>query len=48
MILFPYMKTSVFHARIQVLRRVTIPKPICDALDLKKGDKVEIIVKKVE
>lgn len=47
MILFQYMKTSIFQARVQVLRRITIPKPICDALEIKKGDKVEVIVKKV-
>jgi AbrB family looped-hinge helix DNA binding protein len=34
--------------RVQKLRRVTIPKPIYEALELSEGDTVEIRVKKVE
>lgn len=39
--------TSVFHASMQKGRRVVIPRPICEALEIDNGDKVEITVKKV-
>lgn len=42
------MKTSTFQVKIQELRRIAIPKPICEALDIKKGNKVEVTVRKVE
>lgn len=42
------MTSSVYRMRVQELRRVTIPKAIYEALDLQKGDLVEIVIKKVE
>jgi len=42
------MKESVFQARVQKLRRIAIPKPICDALNIKERDRVEVIIRKVE
>ena len=42
------MKESVFQVRVQKLRRIAIPKQICDALDIKEGDKVKVSIKKVE
>jgi len=33
--------------KVQELRRIVIPKPICEALGIKKGDKVEVVIKKV-
>lgn len=42
------MMSSVYQMKVQALRRVTIPKAIYEALDLQKGDLVEIIIKKVE
>jgi len=40
------MKESVFQVKVQRQRRIVIPRPICEALDIKKGDKVEIIIRK--
>jgi len=42
------MKTSVFQTKVQDLRRIVIPKPICDALKIRKGDTVEVTIKRVE
>ena len=42
------MSKSVFVARVQKLRRIVIPKPICEALEIKEGDKVEVEVRKVK
>jgi len=42
------MKESVFRARVQKLRRIAIPRPICEALNIKEGDKVEVIIRRVE
>jgi len=42
------MKTSIFQVKVQELRRIAIPKPICEALNIEKGSKVEITVRKVE
>ena len=42
------MKESVFRRRVQKLMRIAIPKPICEALEIREGDTVEIIIKKVE
>jgi AbrB family looped-hinge helix DNA binding protein len=42
------MKESVFQVRVQKLRRIAIPRQICDALGIKEGDKVEVTVRKVE
>jgi AbrB family looped-hinge helix DNA binding protein len=42
------MKESIFQARIQKLRRIAVPRQICDALDIKDGDKVEVTIRKVE
>jgi len=42
------MKESTYRIRVQKLRRVTIPKPIYEALELNVGDTVEIIIRKVE
>jgi len=42
------MKESVFRARVQKLRRIVIPRPICEALGIKEGDKVEVIIRRVE
>jgi len=44
----PEKKTSVFQAKVQDLRRVSIPNPICKALGIKRGDTVEITVQKVK
>ncbi len=41
------MKESTYRMRVQKLRRVTIPKPIYDALELNYRDVVEVTVKKV-
>ena len=41
-------KTSVFRTSVQIERRVVIPRPICEALNIKRGDKVEVIVRKVQ
>jgi len=41
------MRESVFHAKVQKLRRIVIPKPICAALNIKEGDKVEVTIRKV-
>jgi len=42
------MDKSVFVARVQKLRRIVIPKPICEALEIKEGDKVEVTVRKIK
>jgi len=42
------MKESIFQVRVQKLRRIAIPRQICDALVIKEGDRVEITVRKVE
>lgn len=42
------MKESIFQAKVQKLKRVAIPKQICDALNINEGDRVEITVRKVE
>jgi AbrB family looped-hinge helix DNA binding protein len=42
------MKESIYRMRVQKLRRVTIPKPIYEALELSQGDTVEIKIKKVK
>jgi len=42
------MSESVFQAKVQKLRRVAIPKPICAALDVQEGDVVEIKLRKVQ
>jgi AbrB family looped-hinge helix DNA binding protein len=42
------MKESIFQVRVQKLRRIAIPRQICDALGIKEGDRVEITVRKVE
>jgi len=42
------MKDSTYRTRIQDLRRIVIPVPICEALELVKGDIVEIKVRKVK
>ncbi|MFQ6080511.1 MAG: AbrB/MazE/SpoVT family DNA-binding domain-containing protein [Candidatus Bathyarchaeia archaeon] len=42
------MKESVFQVKVQKLRRIAIPRPICDALGIKEGDRVEVIIRKVE
>jgi bifunctional DNA-binding transcriptional regulator/antitoxin component of YhaV-PrlF toxin-antitoxin module len=39
---------SVFQTSVQKGRRVVIPRPICDALKIEKGDKVRIVVEKVK
>ena len=41
-------KESVFVAKVQKLRRVVIPKSICEALGINVGDIVEIRIKKAE
>jgi AbrB family looped-hinge helix DNA binding protein len=41
------MKESVFQVRVQKLRRIAIPRQVCDALSIKEGDKVEVTIKKV-
>lgn len=43
----PREKESVFRANVQTLRRVVIPKEISEALGIKQGDKVEIVIRKV-
>jgi AbrB family looped-hinge helix DNA binding protein len=42
------MSESVFQATVQKLRRIVIPKPICEALEVRQGDKVEIKLRKVQ
>jgi len=42
------MKESIFQVRVQKLRRIAIPRQICDALGIKEGDRVEVTVGKVE
>lgn len=42
------MKESVFRAKVQKLRRIVIPVQICEALDINEGDKVEVVIRKVE
>jgi len=42
------MRESIFQVKVQKLRRIAIPRQICEALNIKHGDKVEIIVQKVE
>jgi len=42
------MRESTYRMPVQKLRRVTIPKPIYEALELKVGDTVQITIKKVE
>jgi AbrB family looped-hinge helix DNA binding protein len=42
------MRESLFQARVQKLRRIVIPKPICEALNIREGDRVEVRIRKVE
>ena len=41
------VKTATFKARVQRLRRVVIKKKIAEELDIKRGDIVEITIRKV-
>ena len=41
-------KMSVFQAELQKLHRVSVPKAICEALELNYKTKVEITIHKVE
>ena len=41
------MKESVYRIQVQKLRRVTIPKPIYEALELSVGETVEVTVRKL-
>jgi AbrB family looped-hinge helix DNA binding protein len=41
------MKESIFQTKVQKLRRIVIPRQICDALRINEGDKVEIKITKV-
>jgi AbrB family looped-hinge helix DNA binding protein len=40
-------KESIFVTKLQVQRRIVIPKGIVEALGLKKGDKIEVRIKKM-
>lgn len=48
------MKDSKFEAKVSErkgskysnVKYITIPKNICDQIDLQKGDKIEVIIKK--
>jgi len=42
------VKESVFRAKVQKLRRIAIPPQICEALGIKEGDKVEVVIRKVD
>ncbi len=42
------MKKSTFRGKLQVFRRVAIPKGICDALEIGLHDTVEIVIRKVK
>jgi bifunctional DNA-binding transcriptional regulator/antitoxin component of YhaV-PrlF toxin-antitoxin module len=42
------MRESLFVGRVQKLRRVVIPRGVYEALRLNTGDKVEIVIRKVE
>lgn len=43
-----YMSESVYQTRVQKMYRISIPKPIRDALDIREGNTVEVRIKKVE
>ena len=40
------MNVAEFRARLQKYRRIVVPKEICDMLDIKEGDEVEVIIRK--
>ena len=42
------MKSSIFQVKVQELRRIVIPKPICEALNIERGSRVEIAIRKVD
>jgi len=41
-------RESVFRVKVQKIRRIAIPKPICDALGIKEGDTVELRIRRIE
>jgi AbrB family looped-hinge helix DNA binding protein len=41
-------RESVFRVKVQKIRRIAIPKPICDALGIEEGDTVELRIRRIE
>ena len=37
-----------FRAKVQKLRRIVIPKPVCKARGIEEGDEVDIELERVE
>lgn len=42
------MNESVFVTKLQIERRIVIPRPITEALDIKRGDKVMVKIWKAK
>jgi bifunctional DNA-binding transcriptional regulator/antitoxin component of YhaV-PrlF toxin-antitoxin module len=41
------MKTGTFIAEVDIQKKIALPPEIIDRLELREGDKVEILLKKI-